>query len=115
MIPPSEMRHRVRFDQPLAVDDGVGGKIIGWKVGAFEAYAKFTWRYNGERVIADRLSGVQTVIISIYHTTAAAAINESWRAVDVATNERFNIRTAPQRTEDGSVIELLCQSGVADA
>lgn len=70
-------------------------------------------RRGGEAVIAGRLQGTVTYIVTARYSIAAAAVQPDWRLVDARSGAVYNIRTWVPRPKrdyiDGDV-----EMGVAD-
>lgn len=96
---PSEYRSRVRFEIPLTVPDGRGGKTGSW--------TEHCWEYAGvehtqsmtkemEVVSAGSIVGSPVVRIHVYSNSLTRAINPQMRAVDMDTGRIMNIQTLPK-------------------
>ena len=107
-----DLRERVAFDAPTSASDGYGGTVDGWTE-TFACWANFRYLRGGERVMADRLAGVQPIIATIRQGTAAEAITAGHRMRDVRTGTVYNVRTNVPMQDDRGFRELLCESGVA--
>ena len=94
------------------VDDGYGNTE-----GAWEEQCRFSAsvepRRGGEAVIAGRLQGAVTYIVTTRYSVAAAAVQPDWRLVDARSGQVYNIRTwvpRPKRDYIDGDVEI----GVAD-
>jgi len=70
-------------------------------------------RRGGEAVIAGRLQGTVTYIVTARFSTAAALVHPDWRLVDARSGQTYNIRTwvpRPRRDYIDGDVEI----GVAD-
>lgn len=94
------LRERLRFERrPTTADDGYGNVEGGWRM-MFQAYARVRPLVGSETVIAQRLSGVQPVRITVRSSALARQVTAGWRAVDMRDEARvFNI-TAPGANMD---------------
>ena len=107
------LRERFAFDKRSTVtDDGYGNTLGGW-VQAFTCAAGLVPLRRGEAVQASRLSGVQPYILQVRASSESRGVTTAWRARNTRTGKTYNIRTV-EPSADRSMIELLCEEGVAD-
>lgn len=99
------------FDQPTPVEDGIGGREEGWTC-RHKCRADVLYLRGSETVMAGRLSGKQSVVITIHQCAEADEINQYWRARDTKRGVEYNIRTIVPST-NGLWLEMTCESGVA--
>lgn len=67
---------------------------------------------GGETVIAGRLAGTQTAVITVRHQPAMAAVTAAYRARNARSGAIYNIRSVTP-DERGTFVDLLGESGVA--
>ncbi|SKA31032.1 phage head closure protein [Consotaella salsifontis] len=106
------LKERIAFDAPVMSRDEYGGTVIGWEERT-SCRAGLQYRNGGEQVMADRLSGTQTAVITVRRSSATAIITPQWRARDVRSGTIYNIREVRLPPDDPSVVEIMAQSGVA--
>ncbi len=94
------------------IDDGYGNLEGVW-VGTQKHPAAVEARRGGEAVIAGRLQGVATYIVTARYSAAAAAITPGWRFVDARSGAVYSIRTAIHRPRR-DYIDFDVEIGVAD-
>ena len=102
-------RFEKRIDQ---ADDGYGNIQSEW-LEQFKQRGERLIRKSGEKVMAKRLEGVQTIIIRLRKSERVDQICSGWRAVDCRTGETFNVRGS-EPDNDRMYYGILCESGVAD-
>lgn len=91
--------------------DGGGGKNSAY-VYQFTRRAEFTHLHGGESVMANRLEGKHTQVVTLLSSAKTKEITTGWQLKDEKTGTKYNIRDIT-RTTDRKYIELLCESGVA--
>lgn len=107
-----KLRHRVCFSKRETVtDDAYGNKEGDWKEQFTEWGAVLPLR-GSEVVLAARQQGIQPVIISVRSSRNTRQVTTGWRAK--ACGVTYNIRTVADMKQDGAVLEMLAESGVAD-
>jgi head-tail adaptor len=111
VIAAGELRDRVAFDAETTGDDGYGNTITGFAE-QFIVSAKIRYLRGTEPVLADRLQGVQPVVVTVRASDNTRTITPSWRARDVRSATVFNIR-AVTPSDDRHGIDLLCEAGRA--
>lgn len=107
------LRDRVAFDKRADAIEGEAGGTPGDWVEQFQEACALTWLRGSEPVIAQRLQGVNPVVIKIRSSTRARMIDASWRARLPRKNNRLlNIRSIIPDDRD-FYLELTCEAGVA--
>lgn len=110
------LRGRVLVQKRGPATDELGNPVPGGDVWAtqFETGAGFKAKLGGEQVLAGRLQGTQTYVVTIRQSVAARLITPEWRLVDARNEKRvFNIRSLSDPLDNGQWLELLVQDGVA--
>lgn len=102
---------RVAFDERSEVDDGYGNTQSDW-VERFQCRAAYRHLRGGESVMAGRLEGKHTQIITVRSSSQTRQIDTDWRVRDMRTGQEFNIRDVTHET-DRQWISLLVERGVA--
>ena len=83
----------------------------GWQT-QFSVRAAYRHLRGGESVIAARLQGQHTQVITVRASAQTRQITTDWRLVDARDGTVFNIRDVTAET-DRQWISLLCERGVA--
>lgn len=110
-MPAGELREKVAFEEQ-AVSDSSHGIVAGDWEEQFRVSARIRPLIGSEPVIAQRLTGVQPVIITVRSNANARRIVAAWRVKNVRTGTLYQIRAVtPDETRD--YIDLLCEAGVA--
>lgn len=106
-----DLRHLVALDKRTDVADGMGNTKGEW---VEQARCRAAYRHlrGGEAVMAGRLAGKHTQVISVRRATQTLAITTDWRMRDTRTGQVFNIRDVTHE-EDRQWISLLVETGVA--
>jgi head-tail adaptor len=115
---PGKMRARVRFDamEPMGEDPG-GGYVMGW-VAKCTRWAEIRPLQGREEVLAQRLQGVQPVLIIVRLDDVTQTIRTDWRAVElkgetvVAT---YALKTACDMERGGAFMTMMAEAGAPDA
>lgn len=110
-IGPDDLYYRVAFDKRVETDDGMGNTVGGWQE-QFQRRAAYRHLRGGESVMAGRLQGKHTQIITVRASSQTRGITTDWRVRDARTSEAFNIRDVTHET-DRMWISLLVEKGVA--
>ena len=83
----------------------------GW-MAQFTVRAAYRHLRGGEDVMAGRLQGRHTQVITVRASSQTRQITAGWRLVDARDGTVFNVRDVTQET-DRMWISLLCERGVA--
>lgn len=105
-----KLRKRIEFQVRGDVDDGYGNVISGPFETKFETSASFKFLRGGETVMAARLTGKQTSIITVRQSVDLRSIDTSWRIK--SGDVLWNIRTIADPDDRGAWFEILAESGV---
>lgn len=111
MATPGDLRQRIAFEKIASSPSSFGIEAGDW-VEQFIRWAQTQYLRGTEPVIAQRLVGVQPVVVSVRSDSQTRQIDASWRARHVRTGQLFNIR-AVTPGERRDYIDFLCESGVA--
>jgi len=102
------MRWRVAFDRRQTA---AGGELGDWDE-QFDVAAEITWLRGSEPVIAQRLEGVQPVVITVRKSSRTALIETGWRARDVRSGVAYDITgVSPARADPLAGLDILASSG----
>ncbi len=98
--------------------DGNGDPLGPWGAVPSEAddsawAAQVVWLKGGETVMAQRLQGVQPVVIVLRACTTSRAVDNAWRGVDVRDRQVYEFSGATL-TEDRMWVEVLGVAKVGD-
>jgi len=115
MTSAGDLRHRVGFFRRPVISDGYGNSEGEFPATPeFECAAELKARFGGEAVLAARLQGQQTSIITVRYSVAVLAVTTDWRIQDMRAGTLWNIRSGPVDPDDGRMwLEFLCQAGGA--
>lgn len=114
---PGKMRARIRFDCRTSVDDPYGGTVSSWQP-QFSRWAEIRPLQGREEVLAQRLQGVQPVLIIVRLDAETRTIGTDWRAVElngetvVAT---YALKTACDMERGGAFLTMMAEAGAPDA
>ena len=106
-----DLRERVAFHS-IAEDESSYGIVSGDYAEQFRRAARIKPLLGSEPVLAQRLSGVQPVVIRVYSDSETRDVTTAWKIVNVRTLASYNIR-AVTPDEKRRWVEFLCESGVA--
>lgn len=106
------LRERVAFDSIGKTDNAAGTVADAWAE-QFIVWARIRFLKGGEPIIAQRLTGVRPVVITVRSSSATRAVDSSWRMRDANTGTTFNIR-AVTPDEIGAYIDFFGDTGGAD-
>jgi SPP1 family predicted phage head-tail adaptor len=110
MTAAGDLRWRVAFDQITEADSDLGGTAGDWEE-QFSCRARLRYLKGSEPVIAQRLTGVQPVVITVRSSSLTRCVDASWRVRD-ERGTVFNIRSVTP-DERRAWIDFLCDAGVA--
>lgn len=111
------MRHRIAFDQRQTVNPDSPADLGSTQsifVEQFTVWGSVQAKFGGEAVLAARLTGQTTVILTVRQSSETDLIDTDWRARDVDEETEYNIRSIVDPTDSGEFYEMLCQTGGAD-
>lgn len=96
------------------------GNMEGDFAEVFQQAANFLFVRGQEQVLAQRLQGVQPLVMTIRSSVQARTVTPAWRARvaragrQLPLNTYINIRSiAPNREDPSGLLDLLCETGVA--
>ena len=104
MTDAGELRWRVDFEQRAEVD----GDRLGDFVAEFDRRAKFTFLRGSEPVLAQRLQGVQPVVIRVRAEARTRAVTAEWRIRDRRSGKLYEIKSVTP-DESGAWIDFLAE------
>lgn len=106
-----ELRERIAFDK-ITSTDSVYGTVAGAWVEQFQCRAGVRCLVGSEPVIAQRLLGVQPVVITVRSSTNTRLVDPSWRIRDANSGVVYQIKAC---TPDAKRmwIDILASAGVA--
>lgn len=105
------LNHRVAFERKGEQSDGAGGTTTDFTE-QFTCAANIIHQRGGEAVMAGRLAGRSTVIMSVRQSSAHKLVDSDWRARDVRSGVIYNIRSITP-SANRMWVDYLCESGVA--
>lgn len=106
-----ELREKITFFSQSAEDNDLG-TIAGAWVGQFTVAARIQPLRGSEPIIAQRLQGVQPVVIKVRSSSDTRQITTAWKATNARTGVEYNIR-AVTPDERRQYIDFLAESGIA--
>lgn len=106
-----QMKDLVAFEEPTEETGAYGIKAGPW-LERFRRLASVEAMRGNEPVIAQRLIGVNPIMVTVRSSTQTRTVTSAWRVHHIITGARYNIRSVvPQ--PDREWIGLVCESGVA--
>lgn len=112
MTSAGDLKHRIVFAKRDMTDDGMGNEVAEW-TDQFTVQAALQARFGGEAVLAARLGGVQTYLITVRQSAQTKQIGVDWRATDARSGLELAIKSIVDPMDDHAYFEMLAQSGVA--
>lgn len=113
-----ELKFRVRFDKEVHDDtDPAGGSTKGWRE-QFTRWAAIRRLQGSEPVLAQRLTGVQPVLIIVRYDSDTVTIDASWRAVEMRDGKPvkyYGLRSVEDMESEREFLTIMAEAGVADA
>jgi len=100
------LRDRITFQK--RGNDANGDPLGDW-ADQFTVWAQLVYLKGSEPVMAQRLQGVQPVVIVVRESANTRLVGTAWRAVDARTGAAFNI-TSASPAKDRGFIDILAQS-----
>lgn len=99
----------------LQTANGDGGN---YRTGPYEPQFDPVWANikslnGGEEVMAGRLTGYRTVLITVRYSSNTASVTSEWSARNEHTGETFNVLEAKDPDSKRMWIEVLARYGVA--
>lgn len=106
-----DLRSSVHLQVQTEVTDEYGNVTGNDWVTQLTAPARIRILRGSETVMAGRLQGTQTAVITLRNQPSLASATNAWRAVNARTGQTYNIRSVTP-DERGAFVDLLCQSGI---
>lgn len=108
-----DLREVIEFQTRSEEDDGYGNTVTGPFATVWSAPARVQILRGSETVMAGRLTGKQTVAVSIrWQPEVATLTSSAWRAKNGRSGELMNIRSI-EPDERKAIVNILCETGVA--
>ncbi|MFN6976713.1 MAG: phage head closure protein [Gemmobacter sp.] len=104
------LRERVTVERAVRSDDGYGNVVVGW-ADLLSVWADVRETPGKERLEAGRIEASATATIRIRSSAAARGVTEADRIR--ARGAVWNIRSIVPVGNDGAMMDILCESGVA--
>ena len=98
-----ELRSRLIFQRRA---EGFSGDRTGAWATEFGRRSKLMFLRGGEGVLAQRIEGQQPTVVVVRACPETRAIDNSWRAVDRATRQIYDLSSTTE-TDDRAWIEIL--------
>lgn len=114
MIRSGDLFYRVNCQKKVPGTDEMGHPVPGaggWQT-QFSVRAAYRHLRGGEDVMAGRLQGRHTQIITVRASAQTRQITPEWRLVDARDGTVFNVRDVTLET-DRLWVSILCERGVA--
>lgn len=110
-----ELKEQVRFDRRAIIpDDGYGNTTGAWETLGGPWPARIAPAAGSEDVLAERLSGLQPVEITIRYSSQTVKIQTQDRAVDVRSGRTYNVTSINNPDERRAYLTILATAGAAD-
>lgn len=107
-----QLQEWLAFDKRPIVADDLLGNVEGEWTEQFQCAGRVKPLVGGEQVLAQRLQGVQPVVITVRRWTRSEVVTTDWRVRDTRSGEVYAIR-AVTKAESRDFIDFLAASGVA--
>lgn len=106
-----DLRELINMQAREIGDDGYGNPVVGdWQT-VWAAPARIQILRGSETVMAGRLTGKQTIALTMRWQPEFATVDTTWRAVNGRTGEEMNIRSI-EPDERKAFVNVLCEKGV---
>jgi head-tail adaptor len=110
-----ELREMLRFDRRVTIpDDGYGNTQGTWEPFAGPCPARIAPAAGSEDVLAERLTGLQPVEITVRYSRETVVIGTQDRAVDVRSGKTYSISSVNNADERRAYLTILATAGGAD-
>ncbi|MDX3806306.1 phage head closure protein [Bosea thiooxidans] len=106
-----DLRSSVHLQVQTEVTDEYGNVTGNDWVTQLTTPARIRILKGSETVMAGRLQGTQTAVITVRHQPLMDTVTNAWRAVDARRGTTFNIRSVTP-DERGAFVDILAQSGI---
>ncbi|SMP32170.1 head-tail adaptor protein [Shimia sagamensis] len=109
------LRERISFEELVPGAESTLGNTQKTPTHRFYRRACFLFLRSGEGVLAGRLSGTQSIVMTVRRSAAVAAITTTqttkWQIRDKTTDIVYNIKAVePNREKPRQLIDFLCVS-----
>lgn len=116
MTKAGDLRFKIRFDKQTEASDPAGGTLTTWTT-QFSRRADIKPMRGSEPVLAQRLTGVQPVLIIVRYDSETKTIDTSWRAVEILDDvpvKYYALKTAEDMERRRKFITMVAEAGTAD-
>lgn len=109
-----DLYYRVDCQKEVAGVDELGHPVPGAGGWATQFTVRAAYRHlrGGEDIMAGRLQGRHTQVITVRASSQTRQITAGWRLIDARDGTVFNVRDVTHET-DRMWVSLLCEHGVA--
>jgi SPP1 family predicted phage head-tail adaptor len=105
-----DLRHEIKLEKQVSVPDGIGGQIVSWQE-VTTTPALIRVLRVGEEIMAGRLQGMQTLVVTVRNQAGLGDADTSWRLTSTRSGRVYGIKGfTPDKT--GAFIDILAQTGV---
>jgi SPP1 family predicted phage head-tail adaptor len=108
MTAAGDLREKIELLKQVSVSDGAGGSTISWEV-QVTARAAIKVLKASETVLAGRLQGTQTLVVTLRWQSALSDVDGTWRLRNVRTGSEYNIRAVTPDVRR-QWVDVLCET-----
>lgn len=109
-MPAGELRELVAFEKRGPVEGSYGKKPGAWAE-QFRTPARIRYLQGTEPVMAQRLRGINPVVVTVPSFGASELVTSGWRIRDLRDGTTFNIRSVKPSERVINAIDFLCETG----
>lgn len=113
-ISAGDLHYKVDCQKEVAGVDELGNPVPGAGGWTTQCTVRAAYRHlrGGEDIMAGRLQGRHTQVITVRASSQTRQITAGWRLIDARDGTVFNVRDVTAET-DRMWVSLLCERGVA--
>ncbi|UPT93023.1 phage head closure protein [Bradyrhizobium barranii subsp. apii] len=111
MTSAGDLRSEIKLERQVLTPDGAGGSTVEW-VEVVTTPARIKYLKGGETVMAGRLQGNQTVVVTLRNQPGLGDADTTWRLTSTRSNRVYDIK-AFTLSEDGAWLDILADTGVS--
>jgi SPP1 family predicted phage head-tail adaptor len=110
MTKAGDLREEIELQALVTVSDGAGGSTQSWET-VLTAPARIKTLKAGETVMAGRLQGTATVVVTVRNQPALADAKTTWKLKNSRTDQMYEI-AAITLDEREAFVDILCTIGI---
>jgi SPP1 family predicted phage head-tail adaptor len=110
MTSAGDLRHEIKLERQVTTPDGAGGSTTTWQE-VITTPARIKVLKGGETVMAGRLQGTQTVVVTLRNQPGLGDADSTWRLTSTRSGRVYDIKSITP-DERGAWLDILAEIGI---